>query len=157
MCRAYTQGNIQNLQQAILENKISINEGCPYPFLAYSSKIGDITMVKWLLTHGANVNQDFVYQHPKTKPYIIRHTPLYYTLNAEKEARKINYQSYITPKFIRCIEILLAHGADLNYPCGKYQKSTDKRLKGISLEIQTPLQLLQSLHHPVLDSLINGK
>lgn len=155
-CRAYTQGNTEAVKKLILDNSISVDDGCPYPFLAYSTKIGDTDMVKFLLENNATVEKKFIYQNPKTRPYTIRQTPLFYAIYAKYEQKKINFPMEINQDFIACLELLIQNGASLETPCGReYKEPVSDSLKTVyrneKPDLQTAREIIKLIDNPLLN------
>jgi hypothetical protein len=156
MCRDYYKGNTEKTKALILDKSISVDGGCPHPFLAYSTKIGDIDMVKFLVKNGAAIEGKFTYKSPKVEPYRIKHTPLFYAINDRYERTKINSSLEIDENYIAALEILMQNGASLYTPCGReYKETASDSLKTAyrkeSPDTQTALEVIQLINHPLLN------
>lgn len=162
ICSDYTSGNIEAVKKLILEGSISVDYGCPYPFLAYSSKIGDVEMVKFLIENGAEIEKKFTYQNPKTRPYKVVHTPLFYAIYAKYEQKKIDFPMNIDENYIACLELLAENGASLDTPCGReYRENVSDSLKTIyrneSPNKQTAREIIKLIDNEMLNSFAENK
>ncbi len=156
MCSNYYKGNTEHTKALILDKSISVDDGCPHPFLAYSSKIGDTSMVKFLIENGAKIKQKFSYKRPKVAPYVIKHTPLFYAIYGKYELKKINFPLEIDEKYIAALEMLVQNGADLHTPCGReYKDGVSDSLKTAyrteSPDTQNALDIIKLIDHPLLN------
>ncbi len=156
-CNEYTSGNTQKIKEMILDESISADYGCPFPFLAYSTKIGDTDMVKFLLENNAKVEKKFTYKNPKSTPYKITQTPLFYAIYSKYEQKKIDFPMEINNDFIACLELLVQNGASLETSCGREysQKATDS-LKTVyrnqSPDTQTAREIIKLIDNKLLNS-----
>lgn len=156
ICRKYNQGNTEEVKKIILDKSISVDYGCPYPFLAYSTKIGDIDMVKFLLENGAEVEKKFTYKNPKSTPYKITQTPLFYAIYAKYEQKKIDFPMEINENFILCLEVLIQNGASLETPCGRvYDETASDSLKTVYRNESPDLQTAREIIKLIDDKLLN--
>ncbi|WP_338813861.1 hypothetical protein V9L05_21430 [Bernardetia sp. Wsw4-3y2] len=155
-CRDYTSGNTAVIKEMILDESISVNYGCPYPFLAYSSKIGDIDMVRFLVENGAEIKKKFTYKNPKSTPYKITHTPLFYAIYGKYEQKIIDFPMEINEDFIACLELLIKNGASLDTPCGReYSEKATDSLKTVyrneSPDSQTAREIIKLIDNKLLN------
>ncbi len=155
-CNEYTSGNTQKIKELILDKSISVNYGCPYPFLAYSTKIGDVDMVKFLLENKAEVEKKFTYKSPKSTPYKITQTPLFYAIYSKYEQKQIDFPMEINEDFIACLELLVKNGASLETPCGRvYEEDVSDSLKTVfrneSPDLQTSIEIIKLIDNKILN------
>lgn len=158
-CNEYTSGNTAAIKEKILEGSISVNYGCPYPFLAYSTKIGDVDMVTFLLENGAAVEKKFTYKRPKQSPYKITQTPLFYAIYSKYEQKQIDFPMEINQDFIDCLELLVKNGASLDTPCGReYNETASDSLKTVyrneSLDTQTAREIIKLIDNKLLNDFV---
>ncbi len=156
LCRAYNQGNTEKIKEMILDKSISVDYGCPYPFLAYSTKIGDIDMVKFLVENGAEVEKKFTYKNPKVSPYKITQTPLFYAIYGKYEQKRIDFPMEINEDFIACLSLLVENGASLDTPCGReYDETVSDSLKTVyrneSPDLQTARGIIKLIDSKMLN------
>ncbi len=155
-CNEYTSGNTEATKEKILDETISVDYGCPYPFLAYSSKIGDTDMVEFLLENNAEVEKLFTYKNPKTAPYTVKQTPLFYAIYSRYEAKKSNYKMEIDENFIACLELLIQNGASLETKCGRfYRENASDSMKIVyraeSPDLQTGREIIKLIDNKFLN------
>ncbi|WP_338764035.1 hypothetical protein WAF17_20910 [Bernardetia sp. ABR2-2B] len=155
-CNEYTSGDIEIIKAKILDGSISVDYGCPYPFLAYSTKIGDVDMVTFLLENGAEVEKKFTYKNPKTYPYKIKQTPLFYAIYSKYEQKRIDFPMEINEDFIACLDLLIKNGANLETPCGReYNEKATDSLKNVlregSPDVQTAREIIELIDNDLLN------
>jgi hypothetical protein len=155
-CNEYTSGNTQKIKELILDESISVDYGCPYPFLAYSTKIGDVDMVKFLLENKVEVEKKFTYKNPKSTPYIITQTPLFYAIYSKYEQKQIDFPMEINEDFIACLELLIQNGASLETPCGReYRETATDSMKTVyrneSPDMQTSREIIKLIDNKFLN------
>lgn len=157
ICSDYTKGNTMAVKELILESSISVDYGCPYPFLAYSSSIGDIDMVKFLLENGAEVKKRFTFRNPKTYPYKVVHNPLFYAVYSKYEKKRIDFPLEINEDFIACLELLIKNGASLDTPCGReYNKNASDSLKIVYRKESPDTQTAREIIKLIDDEMLNN-
>ncbi|WP_291726798.1 hypothetical protein [Bernardetia sp.] len=157
ICSDYTSGNTEAVKKQILDESISVDYGCPYPFLAYSSKIGDIDMVKFLIENNAEIEKRFTFKNPKTYPYKVVHTPLFYAIYEKYEQKKIDFPMEINENYIACLELLIKNGASLDTPCGReYEENASDSLKTVfrneSPDKQTAREIIKLIDNKMLNN-----
>ncbi|PIY10246.1 MAG: hypothetical protein COZ18_06425 [Flexibacter sp. CG_4_10_14_3_um_filter_32_15] len=155
-CRKYNEGNTTAIKEMILDESISVDYGCPYPFLAYSSKIGDIDMVTFLVENGAEIEKKFTYKSPKMRAYKITHTPLFYAIYGKYDAKRIDFPMEISEDFIACLALLVENGASLDTPCGReYDETVNDSLKTVyrneSPDSQTAREIIKLIDNKLLN------
>lgn len=155
-CKKYNTGNTAAIKEMILDESISVDYGCPYPFLAQSSKNGDIDMVKFLVENGAEIEKKFTYKSPKVSPYKITHTPLFYAIYGKYDAKRIDFPMEINEDFIACLVLLVENGASLDTPCGReYDENVSDSLKTVyrneSPDSQTALDIIKLIDDKMLN------
>lgn len=155
-CRKYYEGNTQKIKDLILDKSISVDYGCPYPFLAYSTKIGDVDMVKFLLENNAEVEKLFTYQSPKVSPYTVKQTPLFYAIYSKYEEKIIDFPMEINEDFITCLSLLIENGASLDTPCGRfYKENASDSMKTVyrneSPDLQTSKDIIKMIDNKILN------
>ncbi len=155
-CNKYTSGNTEVIKEMILDESISVEYGCPYPFLAYSTKIGDIDMVKFLVENGAEIEKKFTYQNPKQTPYKVTQTPLFYAIYSKYEQKRIDFPMEINENFIACLDLLMKNGASLETPCGReYQENVTDSLKTVYRSKSPDSQTSREIIKLIDDKLLN--
>ena len=157
ICRKYNEGNTQEAKELILDKSISVDYGCPYPFLAYSTKIGDIDMVKFLIENGAEIEKKFTYKNPKSTPYKITQTPLFYAIYSKYDQKRIDFPMEINEDFITCLELLIKNGASLDTPYGReYDEIVSDSLKTVYRNESPDLQTAREIIKLIDDKLLNN-
>ncbi|AFM02518.1 hypothetical protein Fleli_0006 [Bernardetia litoralis DSM 6794] len=113
-------------------------------------------MVKFLLENEAEVEKKFTYKNPKSTPYVITQTPLFYAIYSKYEQKQTDFPMEINKYFIACLELLMQNGASLDTSCGReYRENTTDSLKTVyrneSPDLQTSREIIKLIDNKLLN------